>query len=97
MFVTFVQLAVRRSEFCCNTKFVEGTIHKNARLPFDLAMVNPGAGVVCEVQIAPLEVLAAPTANLLPSAEEATECHCCNSEPPGTPFEIQVVPKLVEV
>lgn len=97
MFVTFVQLAVRRSEFCCNTKFVAGTIHHKARLPFDFVIFNPGAGVVCEVQIAPLEVLAAPAASLLPSAEEATDCHCCNSELPGTPFEIQLVPELVEV
>jgi hypothetical protein len=25
---------VFKSEFCCNTKLVEGTVHENARLPF---------------------------------------------------------------
>jgi len=95
VFVTFVQLAVRKSEFCCNTKFVEGTIHHKVRLPFDLVMVNPGAGVVCDVQIAPLPKLAVAATSLLPSAEEATDTHSCHSEPSGTPFEIQVVPELV--
>jgi hypothetical protein len=90
-------LVVLKSEYRCNTKFVEGTVQERTTFPFNGVMFNNGTGVDCEVQIAPLVELAATAANLLPSAEEATDCHCCHSEPPGTPFEIQVVPELVEV
>lgn len=102
MFVTSVQLAEPKSELCCITKFVEGTIQERSRLVFAVAMFNCGAGVACEIQMPPptvvpgLFVLGSPAVaatNLYPSAEEATQVQYCT----GTLLDVHVAPEFVEV
>ena len=85
-----IQFVVVKSEFCCNTKFVEGIIHERAKLPLVGEMFNEGAGVVCAVQIPPLKTVAA---NLFPSADDATEIQFVT----GALFDTQVTPESIEV
>ena len=88
---TSVQLVVVKSEFCCNTKSVEGTSQEMTALLPERVMFNDGVGVDCQVQIPP--PLTAAT-NLLPSAEEATDVR----RPGGTfAIQVQVAPESVEV
>jgi hypothetical protein len=49
VFVNVTQFVVVKSRFCCNTRFVEGTVHEKARLPFEDARFSKGDGVVCRV------------------------------------------------
>ena len=37
-----VQFVVARSEFCCNTKSADGTVHETTRLSLEGAMLNKG-------------------------------------------------------
>jgi len=67
---TSVQLVVVRSEFCCRTKSIEGTVQERRRFVAEAVALNHGVGVDWEVQMPP--PLANAT-NLLPSVEEATE------------------------
>ena len=89
VFVTSVQFVVVKSKFCCNAKFVEGTIHERVRLPFVGAMFICGAGAACLVQIPPFHATAT---DLFPSADDATDCQTKW----GALFEIHVLPESVE-
>ena len=51
--VTSVQFVVVRSEFACNAKSLDGTIHERTRLVFARAMLSEGVGVDCKVQMPP--------------------------------------------
>ena len=86
--VTLVQFVGLKSEFCCNTKSVEGTIQEMTALLPERVMFNDGVGVDCEVQKPPPLTAAI---SLLPSADEAT------ANTSGTLFETQVAPESVEV
>ena len=44
-----VQFVVVKSVFCCNSKFIEGTIQDITPLPLAVAIFNMGAGVHCEM------------------------------------------------
>lgn len=90
VFVTSVQLVVVKSKSCCNTKFVEGTVHESMRLPFVGVIFMEGVGVIREVQIPPPLMVAT---RVFPFADEATDVQYCT----GTLLNVQVIPEFVEV
>jgi len=90
--VSATQLAVLRSEFCCKTRSVEGTVQETTRLLLEGAMFSVGSGVVCRVQIPPYQL---PATSLFPSAEEATQDQPMPTA--GTLFDAQVNPQSDEV
>ena len=49
MFVTFIQFAVVKSEFCCNAKLHEGIIQERVRLLDAGVMLICGVGMEYEV------------------------------------------------
>ena len=49
VFVAAVQLVVVKSEFCCSTKSIEGTVQESRRLPPEAVRLSAGVGVDCQV------------------------------------------------
>ena len=78
-----------RSELCCRTEFIEGTIHETLKLPSDAAFkFNDENEADCDVQM-----VADDATSRLPSAEQATEYNGRL----GALFEAHVVPELLDV
>jgi len=84
-----------RFEFCCRTKLVEGISQETTRLLFVVVRFIAGDGVVCKVQIPPLnELVTDSAASFVPSAEETMLNQLSWT---GTEFELHIAPEFVEV